>query len=157
MTRAWGSEAGQMVVELAVLAPVMLALLVIVVDLMVFLGDCARFDRVCAQAVVVAAAAPDGGSYSPANAAGAVKAQVDEGMGNPDRLTCTVSLARGASSGESNGAVAIASFSPTLFTCTCRMESRPWPLLHGMFGVEVAPIVHTRSYVIDPYQPGVVA
>lgn len=149
-------ESGQMVVELAVLAPVMLALLVVVVDLMVFLGDCARFDRVSAQAVLVAAAAPDGGSYSPAGAAGAVKAQIDGGMGDPQRLTCTVSISRGASSGVAVRGVPIASFSPTLFTCTCRMESRPWPLSHGLFGVQVAPIVHTRSYAIDPYQPGVV-
>ena len=40
------SEGGQMAVELAIVAPVILVVLVIVIDMLVFAGECARFDHI---------------------------------------------------------------------------------------------------------------
>lgn len=151
------SEVGQAAVELAVCLPVMLALAVISVDLLVYLGDCARFDRVSAQEVAVVATAPAGGSYSPEGSAASVKAAIAEGMGQPERLSYQVSVSQGMRTGEKDEGFSLISLAPQLTTYTCIMESSPWPLSHGLFGVEVSGLTHRRSYVVDPYRPGIVA
>ena len=45
-------EGGQMAVELAIVAPIILVVLVIVIDMLVFAGECARFDHVAPQRVL---------------------------------------------------------------------------------------------------------
>lgn len=42
-------ERGQMAVELAVVTPVILLVLVIAIDMLVFAGECARFDHIAAR------------------------------------------------------------------------------------------------------------
>lgn len=42
---AWSARSGQMVVELAVLVPVVLVVALVGVNLMEFMALCARFDR----------------------------------------------------------------------------------------------------------------
>ena len=57
---AWGARSGQMVVELAVLVPVVLVIALVGVNLMEFMALCARFDRACLDAVVSHGVSPAG-------------------------------------------------------------------------------------------------
>lgn len=150
------SESGQAVVELAVCMPVMLALVIICVDAMVYLGDCARFDRISAQQVAIAVTTPAKGSYSPDGAAAQARASIAEALGGGDRLTLSVAASQGAAPNPDEG-FSIASLAPRLCTFTCTMTSTPWPFERGAFGANVFSVTHTRTYVVDPYRPGVVA
>ena len=149
-------QSGQMVVELAVCAPVMLALAIVCIDLMVYLGDCARFDRVASQEVAALACAPSGESYSVGSQAALIEAAVTESMGSADRLSCSVSATNGVDAGEAGEGLPIVSFGPQLATFTCTMTFTPWPFANGAFGVIPVELTHTRTYVVDPYRPGVV-
>ena len=57
---AWNARSGQMVVELAVLVPVVLVVALVGVNLMEFMALCARFDRACLDAVVSHGVSPAG-------------------------------------------------------------------------------------------------
>ena len=82
----WGrriacGESGQMTVELMAVLPVALIIAVIVVNALVFFGDCAAFDRVARNAVRVYATSPTYGAQaaqSQANVLSAVQAQACE-------------------------------------------------------------------------------
>lgn len=56
-------ERGQMAVELAVVTPVILLVLVIAIDMLVFAGECARFDHIAAQVVIAEGASPPTGEH----------------------------------------------------------------------------------------------
>lgn len=56
-------ENGQMAVELAIVAPIILVVLVIVIDMLVFAGECARFDHVAPQRVLAQAASASMDGY----------------------------------------------------------------------------------------------
>lgn len=149
-------ESGQAVVELAVCMPVMLALVIICIDAMVYLGDCARFDRISAQQVAIAATAPAKGSYSLDGAASQTRASIAEAMGADGRLTLSVNASQDVAPNHDEG-FPVASLAPRLCTFTCTMTSTPWPFRRGAFGADVFEVTHTRTYVVDPYRPGVVA
>ena len=59
--RVFSDESGQMVVEMAVVAPVMIVVAIIAVNLMWFMEACARFDRLAPDIVVALAVSPAGG------------------------------------------------------------------------------------------------
>ena len=86
-----------------------------------------------------------------------VVAAIAEGMGQPERLSYQVSVSQGMRTGEKDEGFSLISLAPQLTTYTCTMESSLWPLSHGLFGVEVSGLTHRRSYVVDPYRPGIVA
>lgn len=56
--KAWANQAGQMTVELAVAFPVVVAVAVIAMNALLFLSECAAFDRVARDAVRVHATSP---------------------------------------------------------------------------------------------------
>ncbi len=149
---------GQATVELAVCTPVLLALAVVTVDLMVFLGDCVQFDRVSAESVRVMAMAPSEGTYGDAGRDRAVCDQIAADMGEAGRLSFEVTSddASDASDPAGPDVPALLSMEPGLRRYTCTMRFVPWPLERGIFGVEVSGLEHVRTYVLDPYRPGVV-
>ena len=148
-------RSGQMAVELAVSIPVMLVLVVIACDLMVFLGDCARFDRVAPELVRQAAASPesDGANDIP----GVVEAGLEDACGGEGRLDFRV-VDEGGVIGHAVGGAAgnVISFAPQPHRYRVILEYTPWPLPRGAFGFSPAPITHERVYVVDPYRFGVV-
>ena len=148
---------GQMAVEMVVLMPIMLAVVGITINLLVYFGDCARFDRVAAEAVRTQAASPGYSGYGSTSRAQAVKAQIERSFAGSKHLSFTVSATGGAGGGGSAGGGKGVSFSlnPRLETYVCVMSYRPWGFGDSFFGVRFSGIPHTRQYVIDPYRPGV--
>jgi Flp pilus assembly protein TadG len=144
-----------MTVELAVTIPVLLAVLGVVINLMVFLGDCARFDRLAAEAVRIEAASPGYGTYGTAARAQAVQAVLTESFAEQKYLS--VAVRAGGSGGGATSSTAGATFSllPHQETFTCTLNYRPWGFGDSFFGVQFSGIEHTRNYVIDPFRPGV--
>jgi Flp pilus assembly protein TadG len=145
-----------MVVELAVCIPVMMAVVAIAINLMVFLGDCARFDRAAAEVVRIRATSPAYDSYGLGACSNLVKQDLQQLFDSESgylRTTVTASVAS-ASSAESSGGAAF-TLLPHRETYTCQLEYRPWGFGTTFFGVEFSGITHTRSFTVDPFRPGV--
>ena len=169
MTRL-GSK-GQIAVEMAVVLPILLAVVGISINLMVYLGDCARFDRVAAEAVRTQAASPGYGQYGANSRAQAVQALIEQSFFGSDYLTFTVTVSEngagsgsgsgtgtgiGTGTGTSSGDGGVSfSLIPNQETYVCVMNYRPWGFGNSFFGIEFSGIKHTRQYVIDPFRPGV--
>lgn len=131
-------EGGQMAVELAIVAPVILVVLVIVIDMLVFAGECARFDHVAPQRVLAHAASAPMDGYDAGVRVDAIQAALEEDFaknGSSVEVSC-----------EDAGA-ALASM--TVYRCALRFA--PWPL-----SVAGAPALleHECSIAVDPYTPG---
>lgn len=131
-------EGGQMAVELAIVAPVILVVLVIVIDMLVFAGECARFDHVAPQRVLAHAASASMGGYDAGVRVDAIQAALEEDFaknGSSVEVSC-----------EDAGA-ALASMA----TYRCTFRFAPWPL--SIAGVP-ALLEHECSIAVDPYTPG---
>ncbi|WP_303250193.1 TadE/TadG family type IV pilus assembly protein [uncultured Slackia sp.] len=135
--RRCGSDArGQMAVEFAVAMPVIAAVAFILVNGLIFAGDCAAFDIAARDAIRMQA--DDG--WEP-QAASEVRARIEERLGMEHEsveVTC-----------EKTGSghvryVAAANFSP--------------PFLEGVsvFGVEAFALRHEVEFTVSPYRKGVV-
>lgn len=153
MRRLFGTCAGQMSVELAVVLPVMLVVALTIANIMSFLVCCATFDRASMDAVIAHGISPPGiqGNLS---AVGEVESSIKEVFGDGSAVEVEVSA-----SSVSAPSSLLVSLSPHLVQFTCTMRFRPWPRHLRIAGVTVdAPfeIVHTRSLVVDRYRPGVV-
>lgn len=146
-------EAAQATVEMAVVAPVLLVLALIVYNLMVFAAATARFDRIAPDVVIAHGVAPAGGSDVRAisDSAGFIAAEIGramEGYGVEVEVTCD------AVSGEGD----LLALAGVLRTYRCTMRYAPWPAGASIAGVSLgAPpsLVHERSVTIDPWRPGV--
>lgn len=127
------SEGGQMAVELAIVAPVILVVLVIVIDMLVFAGECARFDHIAPQRVLAQAASASMDGYAGDARVTAIQAALEE------------DFAKNGSSVE----VSCADASMATYRCTFRFA--PWPL-----SIAGAPALleHECSIAVDPYTPG---
>lgn len=157
-------QSGQMTVELAVCIPVLLAVMGVAVNLMVFLGDCARFDRLAAEAVRVEAASPGYGRYSTAARVDAVESLLSSCFAQQEHLSIRVQASAGTT-GEStrddqgeqqnNELGAAFSLEPHHETYACTLSYLPWGFGDSFFGIRFSGITHTRSYTIDPFRPGV--
>ena len=129
-------ENGQMAVELAIVAPIILVVLVIVIDMLVFAGECARFDHVAPQRVLAhAASAPMGGYDAGVDA---IQAALEEDFaknGSSVEVSCA------------DAGMALASMA----TYRCTFRFAPWPL-----SIAGAPALleHECSIAVDPYTPG---
>ena len=145
-------ESGQMSVELAVLMPVALALLVVVVDLMVFIGDCARFDRVSAEMVRINVASPSSDAYG-RDASSSIQQGISAAMGDPDRLDIQVSYQGKLYSGTEEGSLISMLPQPQCYRCS--MTYHPWPFNVGFAGFAALSIQHHRDFVMDSYRPGI--
>ena len=170
-------QCGQMTVELAVCIPVLLAVVGVAINLMVFLGDCARFDRLAAEAVRLEAASPglwqlwlpppprgqsQGGSQSLLGSCFASAGlPVSAGAGISGTVDGSTGTAGGEATGggqnvyQENNRRTTFSLEPHHETYVCSLNYRPWGFGDSFFGIRFSGITHTRSYTIDPFRPGV--
>lgn len=127
-----------MAVELAVIAPVILVVLVIAIDMLVFAGECARFDHIVPQRVIAhAASAPMDGYADDARVAAIQSALAEDFAKNGSSVEVSC---------EDAGTVMA---SMTVYHCTFRFT--PWPL-----SIANAPALleHECNVAVDPYTPG---
>jgi len=125
----------------------------------VFLGDCARFDRVAAEAVRTQAASPSYSHYSAASRSRDVQSIIELAFYGNTSVSITVSVSEAGFEGgtdEGTGSDGVGfSLLPRQEVYTCTMNYRPWMFRGSFFGIQFSGISHTRQYVIDPYRPGV--
>ncbi len=135
-------SSGQMSIEFVALFPVMLIIALIAFNGILFLSECAAFDRIFRETASVLAPSP-ASDESPER----VCAQVEEGL---DRFTqkaylsCSVS-----SSGKSNG---LTCYSGTLFFTPTIFGAYP---LRSVFGITLQPLEHSIEITLETYKPGV--
>jgi hypothetical protein len=145
-------DSGQQMVEMALVTPVFLLALLVVVNAMLFMSECARFDRVAAEATRSAVNTPTG------KIDGVLTRQLNTGMGydvkNP--LGFRVS----ARHRDLYGQV----FADHM-EITCRLEWTPWPsprtvsfpALGGGAQVTLPTnLVREKSLVIDHFLPAAI-
>lgn len=133
----------QMTVEFVAMFPVMLIIALTAVNAVLFLSDCAAFDREFRNAVCTYAASPAYGQ-SPEQSSSLVQAAVEEGF-TEENLSISIS-----SSGVEGGIVSFSgrlSFEPTLFG-----KGR----LGGVFGVSFPALSHESKLSVSAYKPGAV-
>ena len=146
---------GQMTVELAVVAPVVVAVALIVFNLMGFIESCAAFDQAAMDAVIAQGVAPTG-DQGRLRAVEQVRAALERSM--EGRSRCEVDVRAEDVSGDEDSESTLV-ISPLLTRFVCTMTYHPWPLALRMPGVRYgAPLVltHERELVVDRYRPGVV-
>lgn len=145
---------GQMTVELAVLAPVVIVVALVIANLMGFVEACAAFDQVALDAVVAQGVAP-AGERDDQRAASEVRSAIEDLLGREGR--CEVEVrAEGVSMGASSSGLVM---SPLLTRYVCTLTYHPWPRLLRMPGVTYeAPLAlrHECELVVDRFRPGVV-
>lgn len=153
----WGhgwARSGQMTVELAVVAPVVVVVALVVVNLMGFVEACSAFDQAAPDAVVAHGVAP-AGEQTQMSAVGEVQAALAESVGRAQ--TCEVEVrAETVDAGESSTLFVI---SPLLTRYVCTLTFHPWPTRLRLPGITLeAPLAltHERELVVDRYRPGVV-
>ena len=135
-------ERGQMTIELAVVLPVLVIVAVIAVNALTFFGQCAVFDRVVRDAVRVHAVASAYGQGAE-QACALVEQDARAALDAPNLEISVSCEGTGADFERYTGAL---EFHPTLFGMGLRAE---------VFGVSLPKLVHTTSYVVDAYKPGV--
>lgn len=133
---------GQMSIEFAIMFPVMLLIALVAFNSVMFLSQCAAFDRIFRESVCVYAPSPASDQGS-----GQVSAQVLEtleGFQEKDYLECSVT-SDAQTSGLSTYTGTLA-YTPTVFGA--------YPL-RQVFGLALPLIEHTVSMTVDTYKPGV--
>lgn len=134
---------GQMTIEFVAMFPVMLVIVLTAVNAVLFLSDCAAFDRVFRNAVCTYAASPAYGQ-GPEQSSALVQTAVEEEFAE-ENLSVSVS-----SSGVEGGIVSFSgklSFEPTLFG-----KGK----LTGAFGVSFPALSHESKLSVSAYKPGAV-
>ena len=148
-------DEGQMVVELAVVAPVMIVVALVAWNLLLFMEACARFDRVVPDVVVALAVSPAGEDAESGDQAHQVSEALREAMeGTGVEVTVEATSAWSAPSGQGLGF----SFAPHLTRYVCTMRFTPRPSSIAVAGVDAAAppqLTHVRTFTIDRYRPGV--
>lgn len=134
---------GQMTVELAVGIPVFIAVALVVFNAMLFLENCASFDRHAKDAVRIYAAAPAYGQGA-SDSAALIRASLEESF-SADYLSVAVYM-QGSPLGFTTYTACLW-FTPTLF-------GRGFS--GTVFSIVLGPIEHTTQLTADPYKPGVV-
>ena len=135
---------GQMVVELAVVLPVVIVVALVAYNALRFSAACARFDRVALDCVISQGVSPPGTDASSSSAA-LVEGAIRAAMGDGEIFVISVS--------EQAGLL------PHLTRFSCELSMRPWPSQLVIAGVRLgAPALlrHERSLTVDRYRPGVV-
>lgn len=153
-------DRAQATVEMAIVAPVMLILALIVYNVMMFVSATARFDRVAPDVVLAHGVAPVGdamGMPSGASAAVEVEKQLTRAM---DGLEVRVEVAvEDGGGGGGAGGESLFSLVGSLRTYRCTLRYRPWPQGLSIAGVDLgAPfeLVHTKAVTVDPWKSGVI-
>ena len=154
MLRLLGEARAQATVEMAIVAPVLIALALIVYNVMLFLSATARFDRIAPDIVLAHAVAPSGLAEGGQAASDAVAEELVRAM-DPYDVDIEVTCAED----ELEGADALLSLVGGQRTYRCVMRYIPWPGDLTIAGVSLgAPVSleHARDVVVDPWRPGVV-
>lgn len=150
-----GDERGQMAVEVAVLAPVVIVVALTVLNLLQFVNLCALFDRISYDAVISQGVSP-AGVVNEGSAVEAVRSCITDALASS---RCEVRVSASRASGDPSGPGFVFPVSPLLTDYTCTLVFRPWPSSFVIAGVPYqSPLVltHTRSIVVDRYRAGVV-
>jgi hypothetical protein len=135
-----------------------MAVVAIAINLMVFLGDCARFDRLTAETVRVNASTSGHSDYGLGYTRDMIQHDLEESFAEqsaylrPSVEGYAVTLDGSTQSWE-EGVTFV--FIPHHEIYVCTLEYRPWGFGDSFFGVEFSGITHTRSFTIDPFRPGV--
>lgn len=132
----------QMTVEFVVAFPALLLVALIAINALLFISECALFDRIFRTAVNTYAVSPAYGQTTEQTCL-LIQNELDEAF-NREYLEFEV-----ISSGTSGGMVAFEGklfFAPTLFGKG---------ILTGVFGVSFPELVHHVQFSIDSYKPGV--
>ncbi|MDR3307508.1 MAG: pilus assembly protein, partial [Coriobacteriales bacterium] len=156
-SRALRNERGQMVVELAVCLPVLLAVFGVVINLMVYFDACARFDRVAAEAVRLHAVSPSSG-YETDERALTVQGEIQDAFVEEEEYISIEVTGEARTDSYVPLADSAVMLSPYLETYVCEMcFYPPFPFSNNgsFFGIEFSGLVHHRFYTVDPYRPGV--
>ena len=135
-------DRGQMTVELMAVLPVAITIAVIAVNVLVFFGDCAEFDRVARNAVRVYATSPTYGVHagqSQASIAAAVQSEIDSAY---DRVEVSY---EGLGWGLTRYTATL-DYAPNLFGLGMR---------ESVLGVPLPHLKHSTSLVVDTYKPGI--
>lgn len=133
---------GQMTIEFAVLFPIMLMIALVACNSILFLSECASFDRIFRESVCI---------FAPSPASDQSKEQICaqiEGSLSSFAQTDYLSARVQASSGNDG----LTTYSATLFFTPTIFGAYP---LRRVFDIELAPIEHTVQITVDTYQPGV--
>ena len=142
MMRMLLDRKGQMTVEFVVAFPVLIVVAVIAVNALLFFGECAAFDRAARDAARVYLASP-GYGQSTEQCCAEVETQLQR------EFTAEYLEAEAMVEGCDLG----------LLRCTATLRFTPTLFGHGfggsVMGVQLAPLEHRTSLVIEPYRPGV--
>lgn len=150
--RAAFDDEGQMAVELAVVAPVMIVLAIVVLNVMLFVEAAARFDRVVPDVVNAVAVSGPSGQGSGEHAVAQALADAMRGLARVE-----VRVAAQAAWGADGEGIGF-SFAPHLTRYVCTMVYVPWPASLTVAGVEAGipfALEHERSFTVDRYRSGV--
>ena len=134
-------QSGQMSVELAVVFPIAIALMLIVVNALDFMGACASFDRVARNAIRLSATAPGYGEDQ-----SAVLAAIEEVVSSEAAENVSYSVAVAGGFLGQVTYTATLEYTPTLFGL---------PLRETVFGVTLPKLRHEVALTVDPYHPGI--
>lgn len=141
----------QATVEMAIVAPVLIVLAIIVYNVMVFTSAVARFDRVAPDIVIAHGVSPAGDGKE--GAADVIAAQLREAMEGYEveiEVVCEQ---------EEDPATTILTLIVSPRTYRCTMRYTPWPTGIAISGVPIgAPLAltHERAVAVDPWRPGVI-
>lgn len=143
-----------MVVEMAVIAPVMIVVGIVVLNILWFMEATARFDRAVPDAVMVAAVSP-AGDEAGGNREHEVTQAIEAAMGEMRGVSVAV---RAQSVWDADGTSSGVVVAPHLTRYTCTLTYAPWPRALTIAGIEAGiPVAlrHERSFVVDRYRPGI--
>lgn len=143
-----------MVVELAVMAPVVIVVALVAYNLMRYVEACAAFDQAALDAVVSQGVSPAGEQTRMA-AVEQVRAVLEDALGREGGCEVEVRAEQVGASGTSTSFL----ISPLLTRYVCVLTYRPWPRFVRLPGITLeVPVAlrHERELVVDRYRPGVV-
>lgn len=127
-----------MAVELAIVSPVILLMLVIIVDMLVYANECARFDHLAPQQILACATSSPSNGYALDSRRSTIESALDsEFRKNGSWVTVECS--------ETDALLA----NVTVYRCV--LHFAPWP-----FGLSDAPpsVKHACTLTVDSYTPG---
>lgn len=155
LARGVSEESGQMVVEFALVVPVMIVMALVTLNIMWFLEAASRFDRVAPDAVLAVAVSPAGDAVG----AGREHAVCDAVTRAMSGLRGVEVRVESSAAWQGGGAGGTGTFAPFLTRYTCTMYYTPWPSGLTIGGIDMgAPLrlEHSKSVVVDGYRPGIV-
>ncbi len=137
------NRVGQMTIEAVVTLPVLITVAIIAINVLMFLGDCAAFDRLSRDAVRSVATAP---AYHETSQDTAAQIENDLNQSFASDHTAVHVLVEGRIPGYLSY-IAVLEFRPSLFGHA---------LNSTIFGVSLPSVEHRATLTIDPYKPGAI-